>query len=329
MRKVIIDCDPGIDDSIALMLALASPELEILGITTISGNIEVNACTENAFQTLQLMGRADIPVYKGAAVPLKREFHDATDTHGEDGLGETRLPKTGLVAKEMKACDYMLEIIKKYPGEITLIALGPLTNVALAIRKDIETMKQVKEFIVMGGADQFHGNCSPVTEFNFWVDPEAAAEVFDSGFAKAKMVGLDVTHDIIFSPNLREVVNQIGGRKGKYIHDITRFYVDFHWVQERTLGCVINDPLVIAMLLDDNLITFDDAYVEIETEGIADGQSVCDAGGRHHQGKINACIAHTVDTRRFFELLFTRLFPDRAEDIELSLEREYGKKIGG
>jgi purine nucleosidase len=186
-------------------------------------------------------------------------------------------------------------------------------------------MKKVKEFIVMGGTDKFHGNCSPVTEFNFWVDPEAANEVFASNFAKVNMVGLDVTHQIIFSPNLREVANQIGGEKGKFVHDITRFYVDFHWKQERTLGCVINDPLVIAMLLDDSLVQSEDAYIEVETEGIATGQSVCDAGGRFHKGMVNAKVAHEVDVRRFFEILFTRLFPGMEADIELSLNWEFGK----
>lgn len=326
MKKIIIDCDPGIDDSIALMLAAVSPELEIMGITTVSGNIEVNVCIENTFQVLKLMGREEIPVYKGASFPLIREFHDATDTHGIDGIGEVHLSKTGLKPKDKAAEDFIIETIKRYPNEITLIALGPLTNIAMALRKNIDTMKQVKEFIVMGGTDKFHGNCSPVTEFNFWVDPEAAKEVFDSNFAKVCMVGLDVTHSIIFTPNLREVVNQIGKEKGRFIHDITRFYVDFHWKQERTLGCVINDPLVIAMLLDDSFVICEDAYVEIETEGIAVGQSVCDAEGKFHRGKVNASVAHRVDVRRFFEILFTRLFPGTEDDIKLSLTREFGER---
>lgn len=325
-EKIIIDCDTGIDDAIALMLALASPELEIMGISTVSGNIEVNACTENTYQVLKLMGRENIPVYRGACIPLIKEFHDATDTHGEDGLGEINLPGTGLKAGNKKAEDFIIDTIKDYPDEVILIALGPLTNIAKALRKDPDTMKLVKKFIVMGGTDQFHGNCSPVTEFNFWVDPEAAQEVFASRFAMIQMVGLDVTHSIIFTPNLREVVKQIGGERGKFVHSITRFYVDFHWKQERTLGCVINDPLVIAMLLDDELIQFDDAFVEIETEGLAVGQSVCDAKGRFHHGMINAQVAHQVDVRRFFELLFTRLFPGADKDIQLSLDREFGKR---
>lgn len=326
MKKILIDCDPGIDDSLALMLALASPELQIMGITTISGNIEVNAATENAFQTLKLMGREDIPVYKGASVPLARSFHDATDTHGQDGLGECFFPKTGLSARKDSAVDFILSTIRDNPGEITLIGLGPLTNIAQALRREPETMAKVKECIVMGGADQFHGNCSPVAEFNFWVDPEAADEVFRSNFAVIRMVGLDVTHQIILTPNLREVALQIGGKNGKFLHDITRFYVDFHWKQERTLGCVINDPLVIAMLLDEELVHCDPAYAEIETEGIAVAQSVCDADGHFHSGRINTNVAHQVSPRRFFEIFFGRLFPDAGEDIRLSLDREFGNK---
>ncbi len=325
MKKIIIDCDPGIDDCLALMLALSSPELEILGITTISGNIEVHTATENVFQVLRLMEREDIPVYKGASVPLFRPYHDATDTHGADGIGENFFPKTGLAAKEEHAVDFILDAISRHPHEITLVALGPLTNIALALRKDPSTMAKVKDFILMGGADKFHGNCSPVAEYNFWVDPEAADEVFRSEFAKATMVGLDVTHSIILSPNLREVANQIGGEKGRFLHDITRFYVDFHWKQERTLGCVINDPLVIAMLLDENLVECDPAFVEVETEGIAAAQSVCDLNGRLHDGRTNAQVAHKVNAKGFFELFFNRLFPGCEADITLSLNREFDR----
>lgn len=324
MKKIIIDCDPGIDDSIALMLTLASDELELLGITTVSGNIEVNGATENTFHVLDLMDRKDIPVYKGAAVPLKRPFHDATDTHGSDGMGGINLAPTGLKAQPKAAADFIVETLRKYPGEITLVALGPLTNIAAALEKDPEAMKLAADFILMGGADRFHGNCSPVAEFNFWVDAEAADIVFKSGFAAVRMVGLDVTHDVIMSPNLREVALQIGGKRGRYIHDITRFYVDFHWAQERTLGCVINDPLVIAELLEPGLVRFDPAYVEMETEGPADAQSVCDPDGMRHEGKINACIGHSVDAKHFFEILFSKLFPDCESDIKLSLDREFG-----
>ena len=325
MKKVIIDCDTGIDDSMALMLALSSKEIDVIGITTVSGNIEVNAATENTFQVLKLMGRVDIPVYKGESMPLKRVYHDATDTHGKDGLGETFYPKTGLKAKDGHAVDFILDTIKRNPGEITLVALGPLTNIAKAIEKDKNVMSMVKEFIFMGGAAEFHGNCSPVAEYNFWVDPEAADEVIRSGFAKGTMVGLDVTHQIILSPNLREVINQIGGKRGKFIHDITRFYVDFHWKQERTLGCVINDPLVIAMLIDKSLVECYEAFMEVETEGIAAAQTVCDKKGLLHGGKINANVAYKVDPRKFFDIFMKNLFPDESNDIEMSLNREFGE----
>lgn len=325
MKKVIIDCDTGIDDSLALMLALSSKELDILGITVVSGNIELHAATENTFQVLKLMERTEIPVYKGESVPLAREYHDATDTHGSDGLGETFYPRTGLMAKEGHAVDFILETINKYPGEITLVALGPLTNIAKAIRKDKNVMSRVKEFIFMGGTAEFHGNCSPVAEYNFWVDPEAADEVMKSNFTKGTMVGLDVTHEIILTPNLREVINQLGGREGKFIHDITRFYVDFHWKQERTLGCVINDPLVIAMLIDENLAECCEAFIEVETEGIAVAQTVCDRGGAFHSGKINAKVAYKVSPRKFFDIFMKMLFPNAVDDIEMSLNREFGE----
>jgi purine nucleosidase len=323
MRKIIIDCDPGIDDSLALMLALASPELDIVGITTVSGNVEVNQATENACKVLDLMGRRDIPVYKGASVPLVREFHDATDTHGMDGIGENYFEKAGIEIQETEAYRFILDTIRKNPGEITLLGLGPLTNIALAIREDKEAMRGVKELIVMGGTDKFHGNCSPVAEFNFWVDPHAAREVFDSCITPVVMVGLDVTHEIIFTPNLREVVNQFGTTYARFIHDITRFYVDFHWRQERTIGCVINDPLVIAMLIDPEIVGTHDAYVDIETEGIALAQSVCDAGGIWTKGVCNARVADRVNPRRFFEIFLERIFPEFKDDIQLALNKQY------
>lgn len=326
MKGILIDCDPGIDDSLALMLALASPELPILGITTVSGNIEVNQATENAFTVLALMDRKDIPVHKGASVPLRREFFDATDTHGRDGIGENFFKPTGLKPGREGAEDFILRTISENPGEITLLCLGPLTNIARAIQKDRAAMSRVGKVILMGGAAQFHGNCSPVAEYNFWVDPDAAREVFLSGIAKPVMAGLDVTHRILFSPNLREVVRQFGGKRGDFIHAVTRFYVDFHWRQERTIGCVINDPLVIAMLLDEDIVRGADAYVDVETTGPAIGQSLCDIGGKHRRGNCNAHVALEVNPRRFFEVFLNRLFPGKSSDIGLALQAEYGLK---
>jgi|SRR5690625_2541171 len=318
MKRIILDVDPGIDDSLAILFALKSKELNVEGITVVSGNVELHQATENALKAVHMSGRNDIKVYKGESLPLKKEYIDATDTHGEDGIGENFFSKTPLKHESEYAIDFMLNTIKNNPKEITIVALGPLTNLAVAIQKDPEVMKQVKEVILMGGTAKHQGNCSQVAEYNFWVDPDAAKIVFDSGI-DITMVGLDVTHKVVFTPNLREVVNQFKTDLSKYIVDITRFYVDFHWEQERTIGCVINDPLVIGMLLDPTIIKSRKANVDIVTDGIAIGQSLVDFGGVWSNGKCNAKVCMEVDEKRFFELFLKKLFPEFSEDIELAL----------
>ena len=175
-RKVIIDCDPGIDDSLALILALNSPELEIVGITTVSGNVKADQGAKNALKVLKLMNREDIPVYIGEEVPLERELVTAQDTHGEDGLGETNYEDAD-VEINYGGVDFILDNARK--GDISIIALGPLTNLAKAIEKDEEGFNMINEIVSMGGAFKSHGNCSQVAEFNYWVDPHGVKEVFD------------------------------------------------------------------------------------------------------------------------------------------------------
>ena len=227
-KKVIIDCDPGIDDSLALILALNSPELEIVGITTVSGNVKADQGAKNALKVLKLMNREDIPVYIGEEIPLERELVTAQDTHGEDGLGETNYEEAN-VEINYGGVDFILENARK--GDISVIALGPLTNLATAIERDEEGFNMINEIVSMGGAFRSHGNCSQVAEFNYWVDPHGVKEVFDRSKVPFSMVGLDVTREIILTPNLIEFINQIGGDVANFIVDITRFYVDFHWNQ--------------------------------------------------------------------------------------------------
>ncbi len=248
-RKVIIDCDPGIDDALALILAISSPELDILGITIVSGNVNGKKGEENAKKVLKLMGREDIGVYIGEEIPLVRKLITAEDTHGEDGLGESNYPKVGGEVL-YGGVDFILEKAKS--EEISIIALGPLTNIATALNRDEESFNKIKEIVSMGGAFKSHGNCSQVAEFNYWVDPDAVKEVFDKSNVKFTMVGLDVTREIVLTPNYIELIKQIGGEVAEFIVSITRFYVDFHWEQERTLGCVINDPLVVAYFIDNS-----------------------------------------------------------------------------
>lgn len=320
-KKVIIDCDPGIDDSLALILALNSPELEIVGITTVSGNVKADQGAKNALKVLKIMNREDIPVYIGEEVPLERELITAQDTHGEDGLGETNYEEAD-VEINYGGVDFILDKSRK--GDISIIALGPLTNLAKAIERDEEGFNMINEIVSMGGAFRSHGNCSQVAEFNYWVDPHGVKEVFDRSKVPFSMVGLDVTREIILTPNLIELIKQIGGDIANFIVDITRFYVDFHWNQERTLGCVINDPLAVAYFIDRTICDGFTSYLDIVTDGKAVGQTLVDVGNFYRK-EHNGRILTKVDSKRFMKMFLERIFPESKNDIAIVLNNpKYG-----
>lgn len=323
-KKVIIDCDPGIDDALALMLACVSKELDILGITIVSGNINGKQCAENALQVLDLMGRLDIPVYLGKTQPLKRDRVEAEETHGCDGLGGIERPLSEKCHYQEDAVTFLKETLD-HEEEVTVLAIGPLTNIAVLTETYPESAHQMKELIFMGGAFKSHGNCSPVAEFNFWADPDAAEYVLNHLDRPMTMVGLDVTREVVLTPNYRELLHQFKNDRADFIVDITRFYTDFHWEQERTLGCVINDPLAVAYLLDPSICQGESYYVDVVTEGKAIGMSMVDVGGII--GKKENCLVLTkVDAQRFMQLFLTRLFPEKTEWIEGVLQTErYGK----
>lgn len=320
-KKVIIDCDPGIDDSLALILALNSPEIEVMGITIVSGNVKADQGARNALKVLKLMKREDIPVYIGEEVPLERDLITAQDTHGEDGLGETNYQQAD-VEINYGGVDFILEKARK--GNISLIALGPLTNLAKAIEKDLEAFNMINEIVSMGGAFKSHGNCSQVAEFNYWVDPHGVKEVFDKSKVPFSMVGLDVTREIVLTPNLIELIKQIGGDVANFIVDITKFYVDFHWKQERTLGCVINDPLAVAYFIDRSICEGFTSYLDIVVDGIAVGQTLVDVG-EFYKKEHNGLILNKVDSKKFMKMFLERIFPDNKKDIEIVLSNpKYG-----
>ena len=315
-RKVIIDCDPGIDDSLALLLALNSPELEIMGITIVSGNVPAKQGAKNALKVLKLMKREDIKVYIGESLPLVRELVTAQDTHGEDGLGETNYEEADIEIN-YNGVDFILDSAKE--GDVSIIALGPLTNLAKALEKDEASFNKLQEIVSMGGAFKSHGNCSQVAEFNYWVDPHSVKNVFDKSKVPFSMVGLDVTREIVLTPNLIELINQIGGNLGKFIVDITRFYVDFHWKQERTLGCVINDPLAVAYFIDRSICEGFTSYLDIVVDGIAMGQTLVDVG-EFYRKEHNGLVLTKVDSKKFMEMFLYRLFPTNKKDIDLVLK---------
>ena len=315
--KVIIDCDPGIDDSLAIMLALKSREMEVMGITVVCGNSPVEMGFENAKKVLKQINRLDVPVFIGESKPMKREYVNALDTHGEDGLGESFLPGVDGYEQEMGAVDFLASVLKK--EKVSVIALGPMTNLAALIKKDMDAFCSIGELISMGGTFKSHGNCSPVAEYNYWCDPDAAALVYETAYQKGKcihMIGLDVTRKIVLTPTILEYICRLDREMGDFIKKITKFYFDFHWQWEHIIGCVINDPLAVAYFIDRNICQGFDSYVQIETQGISMGQSVADAMGFYRK-EPNARVLTEVDQYGFFSLFLSRLLEVEPEKLDI------------
>ena len=299
-RKVIIDCDPGIDDSLALLYALQHPDLEVVALTIVAGNVPVELGLENAFKILERLNRLDIPVYVGADKPLVRDFVSAQDTHGMDGLGESGITRSSSTQSQPQAAyDFLANYFQKN-NDTSIIALGPLTNIALALRKNPNLGQHLDRFVSMGGSYKSHGNCSPVAEYNYWCDPHATQETYEKLGKKIEMVGLDVTRKIVLTPNLLEYMRFINPEVADFVGKITRFYWDFHWEYEHIIGCVINDPLAVAHFLHEDLCQGFDSFVDLATEGIAMGQTLVDA--YHFYGKqANAKVLTQVNTHLFFQ----------------------------
>lgn len=317
MKKVIIDCDTGIDDALALMYALLSKELEVIGITTVSGNVPAEIGAKNTYRILQLLGKK-IPIYIGENTPLERELITAQDTHGLDGLGEVYedidIPEGAI---KNNAVRFIIESLKKYE-DISIIALGPLTNLAKVALNEKDILNRAKRIVSMGGAYRTNGNCSQIAEYNYWVDPKAVNIVFNAT-TKIELIPLDVTRKIVLTPNIREYLNQIKDKKGKFIYDITKFYVDFHWKQEKILGCVINDPLAVGYFINPDICQGFNSNLECVEEGVALGAILIDVGN-FYKRKNNVYINTKVDRDRFFREFLTTIFPDRKEEIIKILE---------
>jgi len=299
----VLDVDTGVDDALAIMLALRSPELEVLGITTVSGNVPVSRCTANTLLVLEMLGAPDIPVVAGAAAPLGRRAFTATDVHGPDGLGGVtrNYPIPSRQARQ-GAADFLLEMVGRTPGEVTLITMGPLTNLATAIRRDEKTMRQLQDVTVMGGAIRVPGNVAATTEFNFAVDPEAAAIVLAAGL-NLTLVPLDVTEQIILT---RDAVEGAGdGRLPAFVREITAATMVFHRDVEGFDGMFLHDPLAVGTVVDPSLVRGQALALAVERQGeLTAGMAVADLR-RRSKAAPTAIVCHQVDVARFMQL-FTR-----------------------
>lgn len=313
MHKIIIDTDPGVDDAIAIFLALAAKDkIEVLGLTTVAGNVGTEHTTPNACGLLELAGRPDIPVYEGCSEPLSRPGYTCTEAHGENGLGGIVLPNGGKRPEEEHAVDFLVRKARELKDELVLVPIGPLTNIARAIEKDPEFVNNVKEVVIMGGAE-FQGNMSPHAEFNFWVDPEAAKIVMNAGFKKVTMVGLDAIDYARLNAPVRELLKLINTPISRFIYEITDVYMKEFWESTGEISCRMCDVLAIAQLLDPTICELVDAYVDVETQGLCDGASVVYRKKRYPNVNVNCQVATKTDTKYFIGVLFEYLFPEYKE----------------
>jgi inosine-uridine nucleoside N-ribohydrolase len=298
---IVIDCDPGHDDAIAILLALASPEVELRGVTTVAGNQTLEKTTRNALKVLELAGRTDVPVAAGADRPLRRNLRTAAHVHGESGLEGPDLPDPTARPVEAHAADLLAELIE--PG-VVLVPTGPLTNVALLLERHPDVAERLDRIVWMGGAIA-EGNITPAAEFNAFVDPEAAAAVFGSGIP-VTMIGLDVTHMALFTPEHADRLRGTG-KAGRVVAELSDFFQQFHERRYGFHGSPIHDALAVADVIDPTLVTRLQCNVEIETASqYCDGRTVVDRW-LVTDGPRNAHVGIDVDAARFLELLVGRI----------------------
>ena len=290
---IVIDCDPGHDDAIAILLALASPEVELRGVVTVAGNQTVDKTTRNALKVLELAGRSDIPVVRGADAPLKRALRTAPHVHGESGLDGPDLPEPSSQPSDADPATWL-------DPSVVLVPTGPLTNVALLVERGV----QIERVVWMGGAIA-EGNITPAAEFNAFVDPEAAAIVFGGG-SHLTMIGLDVTHKALFTRAHADRLRGTG-RAGRVVAELSDFFQLFHERRYGMNGSPIHDALAVAHVIDPTLVTTLHTNVEIETASeFCDGRTVVDRW--QSTGKpANAHVGIDVDAERFLEMLIERI----------------------
>lgn len=300
MKQVIIDVDTGIDDALALILAINSGKFDIKGITTVCGNIPVELATENTLKVLKLLKRDDIEVYEGCSYPIAREIIFKESVHGENGLAGELKDINIKKKNEKHGVDFIIDEINSHPGEISMIMLAPLTNLAMAFKKAPEIIAKIKELYIMGGVVDGRGNESPVAEFNFYTDPESAYEVLNSGVL-IKLIGLDVTRKApLFESDLDNIVNN--SDVTNFVKNITKHYIDRASIGKDVRRCLLHDPLAVAVAMDESIVEMKDYFVDVEySSRLSDGQSICDFNNRYGK-KPNVRVALELDRDKFMKM---------------------------
>ncbi|HEX5807542.1 MAG TPA: nucleoside hydrolase [Anaerolineales bacterium] len=305
-KQILFDTDPGIDDACAILLALASPELSLEGLSIVHGNCSLEQGTRNALSVLALAGAGQIPVARGCELPLVQPSLLAPETHGNSGLGYAQLPEPRLTPIAQHAVDFLIERVLSSPGEITLVAIGPLTNIALAIRQEPRIVVALKELVIMGGALRHEGNTTALAEFNTYVDPHAAHIVYHAGIPTT-LVPLDVTYQCILTPEDVERLRRLDSPITAFVADATRFYMEFHDEYQKIEGCVINDPLALALTFAPELCTYHEFPVDVDISGgISMGKTVADFYN-YEKKPANMRVALGVRARDFMELFLDRI----------------------
>ncbi|VEF47310.1 purine nucleosidase [Bacillus freudenreichii] len=303
MKPIIFDVDTGIDDALAMAYALNSPELELLGFTTCFGNVPVEEATRNTFVVLEMVGK-DVPVYEGADQTFKRGMKPewARMVHGDDGLGNTLKTEPAYRASNGSAVDFIIEQVKKRPNEITILAVGPLTNVALAIEKAPEIIPLIKDVVIMGGAVYVPGNVTPYGEANIVADPEAAEHVFSSGLS-VTLVGLDVTMETLLPLSKVNEWRKIDNEAARFFADITEHYIGaYESFYPGIEGCALHDPLAVGVVIDPSFVQTESVQVSVVTEGVEMGNTV---GVKEGGPKIRVCTE--VEAERFLDHFLSRV----------------------
>jgi pyrimidine-specific ribonucleoside hydrolase len=325
VQRIIIDTDPGVDDALAILLALRSPELKVEAITPVAGNVPLDYTLPNALRLVEIAGRPDVPVAAGASHPLVRNLITAAHVHGNNGLAGVEFPAPKIKPVAESATEIIRRLVRANPGEITIVAVGPLTNIAIVLRADPELAAMIKSIVIMGGSLS-GGNATPAAEFNLYADPEAGRIVFDAG-VPLTMVGLDVTRKVLFTPEHLKIL-----QAGKTPWADAAARIMAATIEHLNRGPhpmleAMHDPLTVANLIDPGILTLKDYYVEVETQGeFTSGETVGYAyaparkseplstalatpqtSAADESFRPNAKVAMEVDPDRFFRLLLGRL----------------------
>ncbi|XP_028953927.1 probable uridine nucleosidase 2 isoform X2 [Malus sylvestris] len=311
-KKIIIDTDP--DDAMAIFVALQSPEVQVIGLTTIYGNVYTTLATRNALHLLEVAGRTDIPVAEGSHVTITKgtKLRIADFVHGADGLGNQNFPPPKGKPIEQSAAAFLVEQASLYPGKVTVVALGPLTNIALATQLDPEFAKNIGQIILLGGAFAVNGNVNPAAEANIFGDPDAADMVFTCG-ADILAMGINVTHQVVLTDADREKLAMSNGKFAQYLCKILDVYFSYHHDAYSTKGVYLHDPAVVVAAVDPSLFTYTEGVVRVQTNGITRGLTILYNKQKRFGEVTEWCdkptvkVAVTVDAHTVVKLVMERL----------------------